>query len=179
MEKPEIRRMIRQRKAILDPERKARAAERLISQLLNSDIYLHARCILLYASLPDEVPTLRLLEQEYPRHHFVLPCVTGPTTMELRAYTHPSHLTTGAFNIPEPTGPLFTRLQDIGLAIIPGMAFDRQGNRLGRGKGYYDRFLALPQMQQVPTWGVCYDFQLLEHLPAAPHDRPVQRVILC
>ena len=121
----------------------------------------------------------RALQQASARHRIVLPCVTGPSTMELREYTGAADLSIGAFGIPEPTGCLFTHLSDIELALIPGMAFDAAGHRLGRGKGYYDRFLAQTQMQSVRKWGVCYDFQLLDSIPTDAHDQPVERVLIC
>ena len=179
MEKKELRRLIRQRKSLLTPQRQAMAAEALLRQLSEDERYAHAHCLLLYASLPDEVPTLRLLEQASARHRIVLPCVTGPSTMELREYTGAADLSIGAFGIPEPTGCLFTHLSDIELALIPGMAFDAAGHRLGRGKGYYDRFLAQTQMQSVRKWGVCYDFQLLDPIPTDAHAQPGERVLIC
>lgn len=60
-----------------------------------------------------------------------------------------------------------------GLAVIPGVAFDRQGNRLGHGAGYYDRFLAHPAMARTALVGLAYAFQIVPALPVAPWDRPV------
>ena len=68
MEKKELRRLIRQRKSLVTPQRQAMAAEALLRQLSEDERYAHAHCLLLYASLPDEVPTLRLLEQASARH---------------------------------------------------------------------------------------------------------------
>uniref|UniRef100_B8DIG1 5-formyltetrahydrofolate cyclo-ligase n=1 Tax=Nitratidesulfovibrio vulgaris (strain DSM 19637 / Miyazaki F) TaxID=883 RepID=B8DIG1_NITV9 len=59
------------------------------------------------------------------------------------------------------------------LAVIPGVAFDRQGNRLGHGAGYYDRFLAHPAMARTSLVGLAYAFQIVPALPVAPWDRPV------
>lgn len=73
--------------------------------------------------------------------HILLPRVTGEGTMELRRYTGPSDLAQGAYNIMEPTGEVFDNYTDINIAVIPGVAFDKDGNRMGRGKGYYDRLL--------------------------------------
>lgn len=179
MDKTALRRLIRQRKSLLTPQRQAMAAEALLRQLEEDECYGNAHCILLYASLPDEVPTLRLLEKASSHHRIVLPCVTGPSTMELREYTGSADLTMGAFRIPEPTGRLFVHLSDIELALIPGMAFDAAGHRLGRGKGYYDRFLAQTHMQNVRKWGVCYDFQMLDSIPSDAHDQLVERVLIC
>jgi 5-formyltetrahydrofolate cyclo-ligase len=77
----------------------------------------------------------------------------------------------------EPTGELFPveSYHEIDLAVIPGVAFDRLGARLGRGKGYYDRLLS--QMPNAYKIGICFPFQLLERLPSEPHDVLMNEVI--
>ena len=99
---------------------------------------------MLYYSLPDEVDTHTLVDSLLMSHKTILlPRVTGEGTMELRRYTGPSDLAIGAYNIMEPTGEVYDDYEEIDLAVIPGVAFDAEGNRMGRGKGYYDRFLPL------------------------------------
>lgn len=140
---------------------------------------------MLYASLADEVPTLgyiadaaRTTFHGSPRR-FVLPCVVSDTDMELRLYTGEQDLEVrGKYHIPEPVGPLFTDIEHIDAAIIPGMAFDSDGHRLGRGKGYYDRFLAHPAFRHIPKYGVCFDFQLVSHVPAESHDCIMDHLIV-
>lgn len=89
--------------------------------------------------------------------------------METRLYETEKDLVEGAFNIMEPQGPLFTDYGKIDVVVVPGMAFDKKGNRLGRGKGYYDRFLS-----QLPPYiykiGVCFDFQKFDNIPAEETD---------
>ena len=94
--------------------------------------------------------------------------------MELRRYTGPHDLCEGAYHIMEPIGTPFTDLAQIDLALIPGLAFDAQGHRLGRGKGYYDRFLAA---FTGTTIGVCFDFQKVAEVPVDAHDIAVNRVV--
>ena len=89
--------------------------------------------------------------------------------MVVRRYSGKADLQEGAFGIMEPCGELFTDYEAIDVAIIPGMAFDRHGNRLGRGKGYYDRFLPLLPTR-VFKIGVCFPFQLLDDIPMEEHD---------
>jgi 5-formyltetrahydrofolate cyclo-ligase len=79
----------------------------------------------------------------------------------------------GDFHIPEPKNHPYTG--DFDLIVVPGMAFDKAGHRLGRGKGYYDRFLS--QYPQVYTIGLCFDFQLLPEVPSEPHDCLINEVI--
>ena len=105
----------------------------------------------------------------------VLPRVTGPATMELCLYDGPVSLSEGAFGIMEPTGQAFTAYQEIDLAVVPGMAFDAQGNRLGRGRGYYDRLL--PLLPRAYKIGLCFPFQLIGNVPTQPTDIAMDEVI--
>ena len=80
----------------------------------------------------------------------------------------------GSFNIMEPTGDSIDDPAILDLIIVPGVAFDRHGNRCGRGKGFYDRFLA---KTQATTIAVCFDCQLVDELPVEPHDVPAHYVV--
>jgi 5-formyltetrahydrofolate cyclo-ligase len=95
--------------------------------------------------------------------------------MELHRYESSADLREGAFHIMEPVGAPFTDYDQIAVALIPGVAFDAEGHRLGRGKGYYDRFLqSLPSLKKI---GVCFDFQKVESVPAEAHDVVVDIVV--
>ena len=132
--------------------------------------------IMLYNALSDEVPTQALMDQLVAQGKTVLlPCVINDTDMELRRYTGPQDLQTGSFGILEPTGELFTDYDTIDVAIVPGMAFDAEGHRLGRGKGYYDRFLSrVPHLYKI---GLCFSWQLVDHVPCDEHDIKMDEVI--
>lgn len=94
--------------------------------------------------------------------------------MELRVYTGKENLKTGeAYHIEEPEGEAFTRYEEIDFSIIPGVSFDSKGNRLGRGKGYYDKLLPLLNSYNV---GICYGFQVSELIPTEAFDRPMDEV---
>lgn len=174
-----LRSFIRKQKVQIVAKRRQMAAERLRELLFAEAEYHDASNIMFYASLPDEVPTLDFLRDECQKHRFILPKVTGPDNMELRLYTGPHDLSEGAFHIPEPVGPIFSDYSAIDLLLIPGMAFDRHGNRLGRGKGYYDRFLQNPVFSMTPKWGICYDFQVMDDIPTEKHDIAMNRILIC
>ena len=127
--------------------------------------------ILMYHSLDDEFPTKNTIKRWAEYKQIFLPRVKG-LDLELLAYNSQC-LKTGAFGIEEPTGSLVENLHEIGLSIIPGVAFDRSGNRLGRGKGYYDRALTRLQSYRI---GVCFQFQLLPHIPVEATDLPMDEV---
>lgn len=123
----------------LPPEDRLRISEDIMKQLTEHPRFRAAKVIMLYHSLPDEVCTHTLLQQYCTEKHLLLPVVKGDS-MVLRTYHRTSDMEAGAYGIMEPEGPAFTAYDDIDLIIIPGVAFDVKHNRLGRGKGYYDRF---------------------------------------
>lgn len=187
-EKDELRRHIRLQKKTYDTAQIASMSAMAIEHLLADDTFRRARTILVYSSMPDEVATDKLLEvfaQGQGRNNadvstarqasktILLPTVVGDD-LELHVFEGKDHMQCGSFNISESTGRLFTDYDQIDLAVIPGMAFDRMGNRLGRGKGYYDRLL--PRLS-CPVYGICFPFQLLDSLPVEAHDRRVCKVI--
>ena len=132
--------------------------------------------LLTYWPLPDEVDIRPLIDQLVAEGKtVVLPKVTGDETMELRRYTSRDDLQEGAFHILEPVGEPFTDYDQIDVALVPGMAFDAAGHRLGRGKGYYDRFLAAhPHLYKI---GVCFPFQRVAEVPSEAHDIIMDEVI--
>lgn len=144
----------------------------LLEQIEKHPHFIAAQTVLLYYSLDDEVQTHLFVEKWCKTKQILLPVVQGDE-LEIRHYTGKECLSTGAFQIEEPTGPAYTDYEKIALAIIPGMAFDRNGNRLGRGKGYYDKLL--PKLSSYNI-GICYRFQAKEEIPCEPFDRKMNEV---
>lgn len=104
----------------------------------------------------------------------LLPVVVNDD-LELRIYTGTEDMTTGVYGIKEPTGKLFTDYSSIDFIAIPGVAFDKKGNRLGRGKGYYDRLL--PQIPSAYKVGICFPFQMTEEVPVKAFDIRMDEII--
>lgn len=144
----------------------------LLDQLEKHPYFIASKTILCYYSLGDEVQTHAFVEKWHTHKKILLPVVKGDM-LELRHYIGKDCLKTGAYNIEEPTGKPFTQYNEIELAIIPGVSFDRQGNRLGRGKGYYDKLLPLLHSYNI---GICYRFQAYEEIPSEPFDRKMDEV---
>lgn len=103
----------------------------------------------------------------------MLPVVVGEL-LELRLYTSSNDLAIGSYGIAEPLGELFMDYTEIDLVVVPGVAFDANGHRLGRGKGYYDKLL--PHIP-APKMGICFPFQLVEEVPAEAFDICMDAVI--
>lgn len=149
-------------------------SEKILKQLEETELFRQASCIALYYSIPGEVQTAAFLEKWFDRKQLLLPLVVG-NDLRLLPYKGCDTLTQGAFGIPEPTD-IETAIPEsnVDLIIVPGVAFDRQLNRMGRGKGYYDRLLST---LQAPKIGICFDFQLQETIPVEPFDKKMDMII--
>lgn len=136
-------------------------------------MFQSAHTILLYHSLTDEVHTHDFIEKWSKSKRIVLPVVIE-NELELRSYSSSGDLSIGAYGILEPTGTSFYDYDAIDLAIIPGVAFDASGCRLGRGKGYYDRLLPKLIAHKI---GICFPFQLVNEVPAEEFDIRMDEII--
>ena len=177
MTKRELRQRIRTQKRRFSAAELAVMSEDICSKVLALASWQEAGTLLLYYPLPDEVDVRLLIKDAFESGKKVLLPVVKGDELELHLYEGEASLKEGAFGIMEPTGPLFAPIHydEIELAIIPGMAFDSAGHRLGRGKGYYDRLL--PNLKAAKLIGVCFPFQFLEEVPAEAHDISVCKVI--
>lgn len=133
-----------------------------------------ASTVVLYYSLEDEVDTHAFVQAWSEKKRILLPVVKGEE-LELREYTGPQDLAVGAYHIEEPVGNAFMAYGEIDLIVVPGVAFDLQGHRLGRGKGYYDRLL--PRLPHARKIGLCFPFQVVEEVPVEPFDIPMDEVV--
>jgi 5-formyltetrahydrofolate cyclo-ligase len=177
IQKNELRRHIRVQKKQYADAQLAAMSEEICSKVLRSAWWQEAGTLLLYYPLSDEVDVRPLIQEAYRNGKRVLLPVCRGEELELHLYEGEDSLAPGAFGIMEPTGPLFAPddYLDIQLAIVPGMAFDRAGHRLGRGRGYYDRFL--PKLSSAKLQGICFPFQLQEVVPTDIRDISVHEVI--
>jgi 5-formyltetrahydrofolate cyclo-ligase len=156
--------------------RKSEAIRRKLSRLA---VFRRANTVMCFVSLPYEVQTKRFIEQMLEAgKRVVVPRVHNGELL-LSELTDPAKdLAPGSFGVwePRPQSVRPVRCDELDLMLVPGLAFDRMGHRLGHGHGYFDRLLGrLPR--RAHTIGLCFDFQLLDRLPTRPHDQTVQRVV--
>ncbi|MBQ9076749.1 MAG: 5-formyltetrahydrofolate cyclo-ligase [Muribaculaceae bacterium] len=173
MRKEEIRNIMKCRKRQLSGNDKREAASRVFGCLEATGAFMQSDNILIYHSLPDELPTVDFLLKWHRHKHLFLPRVNGED-LDILPFS-PGKLQTGAFNIEEPTGDDIADISNIEMIIVPAIAYDRNGNRVGRGKGYYDRLLQ--KSSHTIKIGVGYDFQLVDNIEVEPHDIPVDAII--
>lgn len=172
MNKDSIRLRVKARKSLLDENERASAARRVFDLVENTAAFMLAEHILMYHSLPDELSTREFIDRWSARKRFYLPRVNG-VNLDILPYDR-SRLHLGAFNIEEPTGDETADINDIELIIVPGVAYDRRGNRIGRGKGITTVCCATPAPSQLalPT-----PRQLCDDIEPDEFDVPVNYVI--
>lgn len=141
-------------------------SEEVFSVLEITGQFRDASTIFIYNAMPDEVSTAAFIDRWKHEKNFYLPVVSGDHLVfrKLEENTKFKQSVIGVF---EPVGEDFTDFRKVDMVIVPGVAFDRRCNRLGRGKGYYDKFLSKIKALKV---GVCFDFQLLDQIPADERD---------
>lgn len=173
-EKKALRIEIRQLKRACPLEERRRKSLSVWEAVERDEVFLQAETVLAYWSMDDEVYTHDFVNKWAGSKTLLLPCVKGDE-LELRYFDGEERLQPGeGYAIPEPVGELFTDWGKIDLILVPGVAFDKSGNRLGRGKGYYDKVLKQTGAYKL---GVCFDFQLVERVPVEPHDVKMDRVV--
>ena len=175
MDKKDLRKQVRIAKALVPLEEKISRSEKIMTKVGELEQFKSANTVLLYWSMDDEVSTHAFVNMWYKKKNILLPCVEGDD-LQLRRYTGPSSMTKGPqFGIPEPTGSVFEKLDEIDIIVVPGVAFDKCGNRMGRGRGFYDRLLkTTPNAYKV---GVAFDFQIYDSIPTESFDVPMDCVV--
>ena len=163
------------------PEERKQKSELIGNKLFNLEEIQRARTIMFYASFDGEVETIDMMIRAIKaRKRIALPrIVRNQSQMVPALVSLLSHLEEGPFGIKQPSQKeQILNIEDLDAVIVPGIAFDRQNNRLGRGGGYYDLFLhSIPK--RIPTIGLAFDFQIVDQLsPLEEHDIPVLHVLV-
>jgi 5-formyltetrahydrofolate cyclo-ligase len=172
--------MVRRLKQQKEDEQR-RGSKAIWRKVVRLTAFRRAATVCCYVALPYEVQTWQMIEGMLSKGKRVVVPVVRPRTKRLalsEVRDPAADLSPGAFGIWEPRRSAYRPVPaaDLDLVLVPGLAFDRRGHRLGRGAGFFDRFLArLPE--RTATVGLAYRFQLLERLPAASHDHAVQTVL--
>lgn len=175
-DKKEIRQLIRIEKRLRSAEDLREQSEKIMSLLEMHERFQKAHTVLMFYALPDEPATQLKLDQWAQEKVIILPVVVGDDLI-LRRYTGPECLAEGAFHILEPQGEQFDAYESIDMVVVPGVAFDRHLNRLGRGKGYYDKLLSRPSLKSAYKLGICFDFQKVDEVPIGPFDIPMDELL--
>lgn len=173
-QKKKIRKEIKLLKLKYSEEQRKELSEPILKKLEEIPEFVDAKVVMLYWSMKDEVFSHDFVCKWAKQKKVILPCVKG-TTLDLKEFKGREYLVDGEnYGIPEPDGPVFMAEDEIDLILIPGVAFDKQNNRMGRGKAYYDRLLQSLSAYKV---GICFDFQFLDQVPIDKHDIKMDTII--
>lgn len=175
MDKKELRRQIRQLKQAMTLQQVEDASRELARKFLATPEYQNAKTIYGYLPYNQEVRTVPILEQAMrDGKQVAVPKVYGEE-MRFILLTDLAIVEAGYAGIPEPVADGPVAQDPTALVLMPGLAFDPEGHRIGYGGGFYDRFLE--QEPGHPTVALCYRFQMLDRLETQEHDVPVDKVI--
>lgn len=163
-------------------EKERRQKSLLIKEeLFSLEEFKRAKVVMFYVSTDGEVETASMIDKALEMgKKVVIPLILTKEKklVASQILDRTKELKPGPYGILQPIASYLrpTSLKDIDLVVVPGIAFDKEGNRLGRGKGYYDKFLSqIPQ--GIPLIGLAFDSQLVNRLPCLAHDLPVDKVI--
>jgi 5-formyltetrahydrofolate cyclo-ligase len=170
--KRSLRAEVRARLLALPPARRALEEELVTAAIQDSAEWRSARTVLLYRSVPPEFSTVGLANGAWRMGKRVLFPRIAASGLTLHAVTGWTGFEAGPLAIPQPLGSVAVPPQEVDLAVVPGMAWDAKGGRLGRGGGHYDRLLPALRL----AWGVGFDCQLVDAVPQESHDEGVERV---
>lgn len=174
-EKKDIRSEVRRRIKLLTSSEMTTASERIFDKIEQLESFHKAECIALFAAMHDEVATAVALGR-WPKFgkRIVVPRVEGDI---MRFYDYSEdRMRTGAFGILEPEGDVECPAEDIDLIIVPARAFTRAGERLGRGGGFYDKYMSKAEFRASKV-GIAFECQIFDSLPCDSHDIRVDHVV--
>ncbi len=167
---------LRERMKMISSKRSFESSRSFVENLLKLNIRQTPAAVLLYAPIQWEADPRELLTAA-PECSYLFPRVVGDH-LEIYRSTPSSRWITGPYGIsePDPESWIHTNLSEVDLAVVPGLAFDLKGKRLGRGKGFYDRLLGHPSFRGVKV-GLAWDWQIVGEVPVESHDSLMDFVV--
>ncbi len=174
--KKKIRKEILRKRKSLDPRERLELSRLVLERLFSLEEFREAKKVFLYVSKADEVDTVPLIRTclEEGKEVFA-PFVRG-SDMDFARVSSVQELVKGRFGILEPKNKEPVPPETADIVVVPGVVFDEKGHRIGRGKGYYDRYLKrVPR--EVPRVALAFDFQVLPEIPSAPSDEKVDIIV--
>lgn len=171
--KRKMRELLSQKRRILTQEMVRENSDKVVALVEQLPAFQTAKTVLIYYPTRNEIDVLSLIKKYKSTKTFLFP-VVHRHGMTACPYEGNDKMHRGKFNIPEPTTAPYEGKID--LTIVPGLGFDTKGNRLGRGGGYYDRFISSTKSQSLLV-GVGYDFQIVDIVPTNLFDKHMNYVI--
>lgn len=170
--KKELRREMLLKRLEQSTEQAKIKSKTVFKKIIKLPQYKNAKTIMVYMPIKGEVLTDKIISHALAFGKKVFAPKVDGDEMFAVAFDQSTQMIIGPFGVNEPCGIEHTG--EIDLVLVPGLAFDKKGNRLGFGKGYYDKFLKNRNSFKI---GVCYDFQVVAKLPTEKHDIPVDVLV--
>lgn len=169
-----LRKQLREKRKTLSPTSHAEKSEIIRKKLQLEDVFLKAKSLLIYISTPEEVDTHALIKEAFSQNRTLYaPKIFGEKIVLCKIQSW-EDLESGNFGVLEPKTLPEESAQKIDLILVPGIAFDNFGHRIGYGKGYYDKLLKSISGYKV---GLAFSEQLINKVPHEAHDVPVDLII--
>ncbi len=175
MDKKQIRKEAIERRNAIPYSQIEQKSLQIQRKLQSLDLFTSAKEILLYFSIDKEVQTIQLIQENHQTKKIYLPILKSKTAFEVGRIRNLKTLEKNMYRIPEPKKLNVDDNPTLDLIIVPGVAFDKKGGRLGMGKGYYDRFLA--QHKKIPRLALAFEEQILDEIPKGPYDEDVDFIL--
>jgi len=172
-----LRKEIKEKRKKQSKEEQRKKSKEIKEKLFNLKEYKEAKTILIYVSYNSEVFTHEMIKEALNNKNVVVPISnTKNNTLSLSILESWNDLESSSYGILEPKKDKIKEIpiDEIDLIIVPGVAFDIRGNRMGHGKGYYDKLL---EKTKLITIGLAFEFQLVNKIPTEKHDKPVNIII--
>lgn len=170
--KNELRKKFKEKREKLELNITKEISSLICKKISNNPLFKNAKTILAYHPIHNEVSIIPLIESYLNSKTILLPISKKDAKIGVAKITDLKDLTPGKFNILEPKPQ--KKSYNIDLVLVPGVVFDTKGNRIGFGKGYFDRFLKNINCSKI---GIAYDFQILPEIPSNPHDIKMDLII--
>lgn len=171
--KKNLRKKIRKIRESLSFEEKENLSDMIIKKFLEDDVLKNSKTIMSYMSFKNEVETTKLHEYLLSLGKTILlPKMVGDNIIPIKIS---KEFSCGNFGVVEPIGDEF--LRDINLVIVPGVVFNKKGDRIGFGKGFYDRFLSCEKYKNSYKISLAYDFQLDDSFSGEEFDIKIDKLI--
>lgn len=175
MNKQELRKAVREKKRAMTPQEIEKRSQLLLQQFVQTEAYQKAAAIYGYLPYNQEVRTVPILQRAIEDGKKVaVPKVYGDE-MRFVYLDDLTQVAAGYAGIPEPIADAPVAEDKTALVLMPGLAFDMEGHRIGYGGGFYDKFLS--NEPEHPTVALCYDFQVFPKLDTEEFDIPVDLVL--
>ena len=173
--KNQLKEIMLEKRNSLSKEEILEKSQKIKSNIFDIESYKQSKTAMFFVSVNSEVNTHNMIKESIGRKTIAVPKVAHNEIEPSLIIDFDSLIPSGKFGILEPIEILKIAYRNIDLVLVPGIAFDKEGHRIGYGFGYYDKFLRkVPKAIKI---GLCFDFQIVDKIPREEHDVPVDLIV--